>query len=60
MYSEESLNRMSESSKGQVAWNKGKICPQLSGDHNGGKKCKGKTWIVDKETGKRIWIDKED
>lgn len=60
VYSEESLNRMSESSKGQVAWNKGKICPQLSGDHNGGKKCKGKTWIVDKETGKRIWIDKED
>ena len=51
---------MSESSKGQVAWNKGKTCPQLRGDNNGGKKYKGKTWIIDEDTGKRIWIDKED
>lgn len=58
VYSEETLKKMSENSKGQVAWNKGKKCPQLSGDKSGAKKLKGKTWIVDKETGKRIWIER--
>ena len=60
VYSEESLRKMSESSKGQIAWNKGKKFPQLCGDNNGGKKYKGKTWYIDKETGKRVWVNKEE
>jgi hypothetical protein len=58
IYSEETVKKMSENSKGQVAWNKGKKCPNLSGDNNGAKKLKGKTWKICSKTGKRIWVDK--
>lgn len=58
IYSDETLAKMSENSKGQVAWNKGKSCPQLTGENNGAKKLKGKTWKIDHETGKRIWIER--
>lgn len=60
IYSDETRHKMSESSKGQVAWNKGKTCPQLSGNNNGAKKLKGKTWKIDTQTGKRIWVDKNE
>jgi hypothetical protein len=60
VYSEETLKKMSESSKGQNAWNKGKTCPQLAGNNNGAKKLKGKSWKIDKNTGKRVWIESED
>lgn len=56
VYSDETLKKMSESSKGQIAWNKGKKCEQLSGDRNGAKKLKGKTWFFNKETNKREWL----
>jgi hypothetical protein len=58
VYSEETRKKMSESSKGQVAWNKGKKCDNLKGDKNGAKKLKGRTWRIDDETGKRIWVEK--
>jgi len=56
IYSEETLRKMSENSKGQIAWNKGKKCPNLTGDKNGAKKLKGMSWKKCSETGKRIWI----
>ena len=49
---------MSESSKGQIAWNKGKKCSNLTGDKNGAKKLKGMSWKIDDETGKRVWINR--
>jgi hypothetical protein len=58
IYSEETIRKMSENSKGQIAWNKGKECPNLKGDKNGAKKLVGKTWIIDITTGKRIWVNK--
>lgn len=56
IYSQETLRKMSENSKGQVAWNKGKKCPNLSGNNNGAKKLKGMSWKKCSVTGKRIWI----
>ena len=41
-----------------IAWNKGKKCPELSGDNNGAKKLIGKTWKICQITGKRIWLNK--
>ena len=50
------LEKMSESKLGKEPWNKGKKCPQTTGDKNGAKKLKGKTWIFNTETKKREWI----
>ena len=44
-WSNESRTKLSESCKGRIVWNKGKKCPQLSGDKNGfyGKKHSNET-----------------
>jgi hypothetical protein len=60
IYSEETLKKMSENSKGQIAWNKGKKCPNLTGDRNGAKKLKGMSWKKCPESGKRIWVSAND
>lgn len=41
---------------GRTAWNKGKKCPEVTGDKNGAKKFKNKSWIYNAETKKREWI----
>ena len=54
-FSKEAILKSIETRKGKPSWNSGKKCPQIS-KNNGAKKYKGKTWIKDDETGKRIWI----
>ena len=49
----EQSNRM----KGNIPWNKGKKCEQLSGDKNGATKLKGKSWFYNTETNKREWVN---
>lgn len=60
IYSEESLKRMSDNSKGQVAWNKG-LSYEFSAEAKERikERYKNKTWKIDKDTGKRVWVDKE-
>lgn len=57
-FSEEHKAKLSLRKIGKSTWNKG-ITGEKS--HTFGKKMKhrGKTWIIDSETGKRKWIDKK-
>ena len=45
----------------QVAWNKGREMPKYSEERKNkiGEFTRGRSWIIDPETGKRKWIDKE-
>jgi group I intron endonuclease len=54
-FSKESILKSVEKRKGKPSWNSGKKCPKIS-ENNGAKKYKGKTWIKDVETGKRVWV----
>lgn len=44
--------KSAEAKRGKPSWNRGKKQTW----ENGGKQFKGKTWIKDKITGKRVWI----
>ena len=54
-FSKEAIMKSVASRKGKPSWNSGKKCPKIS-VNNGAKKYKGKTWVKDEATGKRIWI----
>ena len=49
--------KAAEMKKGSPSWNKGKSFPQISGNKNGGGNVsRGKTWIKDPVTNKRVWV----
>lgn len=49
---DKAIIKSAESRKGKPSWNAG----MQQTWENGGKKFKGKTWIKDQVTGKRVWI----
>lgn len=49
--------KAAESRRGKSSWNAGKKLPHMTGANNvGGNFTRGKTWVKDSITGKRIWI----
>jgi group I intron endonuclease len=54
-FSKEAIMKSVAVRKGKPSWNSGKKCPNISAN-NAGKKYKGKTWVKDETTGKRVWV----